>query len=478
MLAVGLPLLMPDLEQLYAERLHRYVSANRNLKPDRVPLRPFAAEFTAAHAGMTCQQVTHDYDLAFEAVLRCCRDYDWDAVVPNMVYVWTGLAQAASLRYYAIPGIDVEPDVAFQYREPPQDGAWMEREDYDALIADPVKFLYDTWLPRVAAELAPPAAPAHFRHNLALVKSAWSMSQYFNAFGPQIDRMRRDTGTVSSICGMLKAPLDVLADKFRGYLGLAFDLKEIPEKVVAACQALMPHLACVALSGLDPARNIPIPIWMHRGCVPFISHEHFKTIYWPTLRPIVEEIFARGNQTLFYAEGKWDAHLDDFAHLPAGSIIYHIDRGDPRLCQEKLGAKFCLSGGVPNALLAFGSPDQVRAKCKELIDLCGQHGGYIMDASAIMQNDAKVENVRAMTEFTREYGVYSSSPCAGPPPGPPAAPISAGTKLRVSPAVCFPWERRVREIQSLPGDADLCRRIWDNGEALAYFYIWHMVLSF
>jgi hypothetical protein len=33
-------------------------------------------------------------------------------------------------------------------------------------------------------------------------------------------------------------------------------------------------------------------------------------------------------------------------------------------------------------------------------------GGYIMDASAIVQDDAKIENMKAMTEFTREYGVY------------------------------------------------------------------------
>jgi hypothetical protein len=41
-----------------------------------------------------------------------------------------------------------------------------------------------------------------------------------------------------------------------------------------------------------------------------------------------------------------------------------------------------------------------------VIDGVAKNGAYIMDASAIMQNDAKVENVRAMTDFTREYGVY------------------------------------------------------------------------
>ena len=71
---------------------------------------------------------------------------------------------------------------------------------------------------------------------------------------------------------------------------------EIPEKVEQACQALMPHLGAIALSGLDPNQQIPIPIWMHRGCVPFISHDHFNRIYWPTLKPIVENIWARSTR--------------------------------------------------------------------------------------------------------------------------------------------------------------------------------------
>ncbi len=461
-----------DMQELYAQRLNRYVTAMRNGKPDRVPLRPFAAEFTARHCGMTAQQVTHDYRQAFEAVLRCCRDYDWDAVVPNMVYVWTGLTQAAGLRYYAVPGIDVDEHTGFQYRESPQENAWMLREEYDELFEDPVAFLWTKWLPRISSEYA--ASP--MRRDLALVKSTWAMADYFTAFGPQIERMKQETGTVSAISGMLKAPLDVLADKFRGYLGLAFDLKEIPEKVEAACRALMPHLAQIALSGLDPNHQLPIPVWMHRSCVPFISHEHFERIFWPTFRPMVEAVWARGNQVLFYAEGKWDAHLDTFATLPAGSIIYHIDRGDPKLCAQKLGRKFCLSGGVPNALLAFGTPEEVRAKCKELIDTCGQDGGYIMDASAILQSDARVENVRAMTEFTREYGVYSAAPSSAPPPPPPEE--RCAMPDFGPPRGCFRWEEKLREIPAIQGDAELCRRVWNDLDAFAYTWIWHLVLSF
>jgi uroporphyrinogen-III decarboxylase len=57
------------------------------------------------------------------------------------------------------------------------------------------------------------------------------------------------------------------------------------------------------------------------------------------------------------------------------------------------------------SLLATGSPDDIRAYCKKLIDVVGREGGFIMDASTVL-DDAKPENVKAMFEFTKEYGRY------------------------------------------------------------------------
>ncbi len=395
-----------DMERLYAERLRRYVMAMRNEKPDRVPIRPFVAEFTAKYAGYTCQEVTHDFEKAFSAVRKCAAHFDWDAVVGNMVYVWTGLTQAIGLKYYGIPGIDVPVDTGFQYREPPEEEAFMKPDEYDEFSKDPTGFLFNVWLPRVCTDVIPMGETTTYRNNLSFLKGGMAMLSYFNAFGTQNALLRSESGTVSAISGILKAPLDILADKLRGYIGLCRDLLERREKVIAACEALMPHLLHVALSGADPDKNIPISVWMHRGCVPFISPKDFNTIYWATLKPIVEEIWSGGHQVLFYAEGDWNHHLDSFAELPDQSIIYHVDQADIFEVHKKLGHKFCLSGGLPNFLLSYGTPDDVRAYCKKLIDGVGRDGGYIMDASAIVQNDAKVENISAMTDFTREYGIY------------------------------------------------------------------------
>jgi uroporphyrinogen-III decarboxylase len=472
-----------DMEQLYAERLNRYVTAMRNEKPDRVPIRPFVAEFAAKYAGYTCQEVTHDYEKAFAAARRCAADFDWDATVGNMVYVWTGLTQAIGLRYYGVPGIDVPPDTGFQYREPSEQDAYMRAEEYDQLIEDPTEFLFNVWLPRVAADVRPMGTPTSYRNNLSFLKGGMAMMSYFAGFGTQNARLRSESGTVSAIAGIFKAPLDIIADKLRGYLGLVTDLLERPDKVLAACEALMPHLLHVALSGADPNKEAPIGFWMHRGCVPFISHAQFNRFYWPTLKPVIEEIWRHGHQVLFYAEGDWNAHLGSFAELPDASIVYHVDKADVFTAHRAIGHKFCLSGGIPNYLLAAGTPDEVRACCKKVIDGVARDGGYIMDASAIIQNDARIENVRAMTEFTREYGVYSrgsNAPVrAASTDHGRVAGMSAQRHIpKVRPGVCIPWEEKLKELPQIQGSPELVRTIWENIDALGYTYIWHCLLSF
>ena len=479
-----------DTEQLYQQRLARYVTAMRNEKPDRVPIRPFVAEFTARYAGYTCQEVAHDYTKAFDAAVKCARDFDWDAVVPNMVYVWTGLAQAIGLRYYGIPGIGLPHTSGFNYIEPPEDQAFMRADEYDALIADPTAFLYNVWLPRVSTEVSRIGEPSTYRNNLSCVKGAMAMLSYFYAFGPQIQRLRTECGTPSAIAGIFKAPFDILADKLRGYIGLTVDMAEQPDKVLKACEALMPHLCHVGLTTADPARQVPIGFWMHRGCVPFINPRQFDSHYWPTLKPIIEEFWKQGHQTLFYAEGKWRHHFDAFRELPDRSIVFHCDQDDIFEAHRRLHDKFALSGGVRNTLLSFGQPEEVREFCERLLREVAGDGGYILDSGAIMQDDTSIENLRVMTQVCREHGGYAAGSYALPTATPPCEGSQAVSdrmvltgmagqpQARVAPGVCFPWEQKVRELPPITGSPELVRKIWEDVDAFGSLYIWQLLLSF
>jgi hypothetical protein len=240
----------------------------------------------------------------------------------------------------------------------------------------------------------------------------------------------------------------------------------------------MPHLLNLVLGGADPEGNIPSIIWMHRGCIPFISQRDFKEIYWPTLKPIVEELWAKGHQIIFYAEGKWDQHLESFAELPEKSIIFHCDKTDIFEAHNILGEKFCISGGIPNELLSIGTAEDVVNRCKQVIDSVAQDGGYIMDASALILNDAKIENVKAMIDFTLNYGTYSQSGASLSgleEIKKISKPAPTGIKYQVQkrkPGVCIPWEEKCKELPGFEGEEDLARKVWEDVDGMGYGYCW------
>ncbi len=470
----------------FNDRLSRYVAAMRNQKPDMVPIRPFAAEISAVLTGRNCQQVTHDFPQAFDAIVDMCKQFEFDATVPNMVYVWTGLTQALGLKYYGIPGIDVSPNTGFQYLEPEEDNAFMSADEYDELIDDPTAFLYNKWLPRVSTRIGTGLNKGVYESNLALVKGSMAMYHYFYSFGAQAQRMKDEAQTPCAIAGIFKAPFDILADKMRGYLGLTMDMFERPEKVLKACEALMPHLCDIGLRTSDSSGLLPIGFWMHRGCKPFVSDGVFESHYWPTTKAIVQEFAKQGRQTLFYAEGDWKFHLESFRELPDASIVYHVDKGNIFDVHKALGDKFCLSGGVPNVELAFGEEKTVRDICKKIIKEVAQDGGYIMDASAIMQNEIKPENFRAMYETCKEFGGYSSS--AYKPDLSQIAQVKDFSKLEGLPksakspaevSVAVPWEVEKKRIsKEILGSEELCKKVWNDIEGMGTMFIWQLLLSF
>ena len=65
------------------------------------------------------------------------------------------------------------------------------------------------------------------------VATARAVMQYFTAFGSQVQRLREQCGTVSAIAGILKSPFDIIADKFRGYIGHVH-WKDLPKEMEAS----------------------------------------------------------------------------------------------------------------------------------------------------------------------------------------------------------------------------------------------------
>lgn len=465
-------------ERLYQERLKRYVTACHNAKPDRVPIRLLAEEFAAKYCGYSNFQAACDHRLQFKVNRVFAEKEGCDAIQTNSIVNWMGMMKAIGWKGIQFPGIGLPVDTCNQWLEPTtEEDAFLKRDEYRELSADPTAFIMNKWLARFTRHIQPAGAPVTYEHNMSFVHGVLAYNMFFSEWG-QAQGQLIHSGIVPAVGSVLKAPLDILGDKLRGYVNLSMDLLERRDEVIECCRALMPHLLQVVLSAADPEKNIPSIIWMHRGCIPFISHEDFEEIYWATLRPIVEELWAHGHQLIFYGEGDWTAHLHAFNDLPEKSMIFHVDKTDLSEAHKILGKRFCISGGLPNDLLAYGTPEEVKAKCRQIIDQVAADGGYIMDANALIMNDAKIENVQAAIECTKEYGIYDNpgyetlslesikDVARAKPGGHPFV------KHRRQPGVCIPWDNKKDDFPADIADEELVKGVWNEIDAQAYTFCW------
>jgi uroporphyrinogen-III decarboxylase len=108
---------------------------------------------------------------------------------------------------------------------------------------------------------------------------------------------------------------------------------------------------------------------------------------------------------MVYVEGSYNTRLNYLTEVPKGKVVYLFETTDMREAKKVLKDTACIAGNVPNAMLTWGTPQEVSDYCKGLIDICAPGGGYMMDSGALI-DEAKPENVTAMFETTMTYGKY------------------------------------------------------------------------
>lgn len=388
---------MSDKEKLYQERLNRFVTAMDVGKPDKVPIRLNLSEFLAKYAGYTLQEVYYQMDKNIACSNKFLEDFDVDTVVGPPSLWMGGIHDATGARYLKFAGRELEPDKQFQFNE----ADYMKADDYDDFIANPTKWLLTTYFPRIHKEFEDP-----YRAQLSLIKGAAGMAMNQGMLAEAGERWAKEYGTPMSQTGMTKAPFDTLGDTLRGLTGIMMDMHMCPDKLLAAMDVLVDHNIYYGMATAGGDTTLPLFMPLHRGSYPFLNPKQWDKFYWPSLKKVIEGLWAQGKRTLFYAEGNWTPYLEKIAELPDKSIVFHVDMTDLKKAKKILGGRFCISGNVPNTMLSYGTPEEVRDYCKKLIDEVAWDGGFIMDAAGVVQWDAKEENIRAMIETTREYGVY------------------------------------------------------------------------
>lgn len=409
-------------EELFQEREKRVSDAIQLKVPDRVPVMVLTGFFPAYYSGISCKDAMYDVDKVMAAWTRFIEDFQPDMIDnPFTTRVIGALLEALDFKQLNWPGHGLDADVTYQFLE----GEYMKAEEYDQFIFDPTNFLLRVHWPRVFGALKPfenlPSLQDIISYYMgigkfaafdtpgirgaidALLKAGVEANKMIAAANKWADRCK-ELGVPLQTGSLSQAPFDTISDFLRGTRGAMTDMYRYPEKLLESLEKMLPIMLQLGLS--CKSRGVPrVFIPLHKGLDGFMSLAQFKRFFWPTLKRLIEGLIAEGCIPFVLWEGDVASRLEVIADIPKGKAVYGFEATDMFKAKDVLGDVVCLKGNVPLSMLATGTADDIRGYCKKLIDVVGKDGGFIMDSSTVV-DDAKPQNLKAMFEFTKEYGVY------------------------------------------------------------------------
>jgi hypothetical protein len=410
-------------KRLFQERETRITSTIQLKIPDRVPIwLQDLSFFPAKYTGATFQNLMYDSRALVSAFKKTLLDFEPDMFFRPPLPTTGEVLDILDCRQLKWPGNAFAPDRPFQYVE----GEYMKADEYDEFINDPTDFIIRKYLPRFLGVLKPmeklPSFKGFLSGYMGLPKgvafAGKDMVSAFKSFYRAAVKMQKHDSLVQSFIAGMKnlgyppafggsvvAPFDIISDTLRGMHGVMIDMYRRPDKLQVAIEKITPFLVESVIDGANNTGNPRAMITMHRGSDCFMSKKQWDTFYWPGYKKILVALLNEGITPVLFLEGNVTSRLEYFADLPRGRVLALLDSTDMFKAKEILGNKVCISGMMPVSLLQMGTPDEVKAYAKKLIDVCGKDGGFIMGPRSVM-DEANPALVKVWFDYTKEYGVY------------------------------------------------------------------------
>jgi hypothetical protein len=405
-------------EQLYLEREKRIMDAITLKKTDRIPVWANSRLFASERCNVSPEEQMMNLDKMLDANYQETLYFEPDGVefMPALGAVLSPL----DMTQMKWAGRGLPAHSGWQWIEK----ECMTADEYDELIYDPSDFIVRKYWPRAYDKLGalaklPPlreaqgyfSAPAAFMtfgtpegiEALDAIKEAGIAGLKFMGGLKAHGKRLKEAGFPLLWASAVQPPFDLIGDFLRGRTGMMLDMFRKPEKIIQAAEKLLPMAVEAGIRGAKMSGNPRVFIAIHGGVEGFMSVEQYKKFYWPTFRELMVRLIDAGCHPFVLVEGGSTSRLEIMADVPPGKVCYWFENVDMVKAKKVLAGKVCICGNVPLTLLATGTPQQVRDHCKKLIDAMGRDGGYIMGPSG-SPDGAKIENVKAMIEFTKEYG--------------------------------------------------------------------------
>ena len=420
----GIKFITPEAKASYQLRVQRFADAYTLREPDRVPVSLPVGILPLNLNGDTLRTAMYDYKVLVDAYKKFNTLYSEELEYFAGPFTTPGkVLDILDYKLYAWPGHGLSPDApGFQFVE----NEYMKAEEYNDLIRDPSDFWFRTYLPRVFGAFEPfrrlspvtdmveivsltqliPLGSTQVLDTLQkMIDTGREFQRLIEAVGPY-SRLGPAMGFPVEPRGIFaKAPFDILGDTLRGTANVMMDMYRRPDKVLEACDKIADLTINSILRSPHTKDNLMVFYPLHKGADGWMSQKQFEIFYWPSLKKVLDAFIAEGLIQSLFAEGSFNKRLEYFTEFPKGALMILFDQTDIFKAKQVLGTKCCIRGNIPSALIVTASPAEVKAYCRKLIEVCGKGGGYVLAAGAIAEYP-KLENLKAIMEAVKEYGVY------------------------------------------------------------------------
>jgi MtaA/CmuA family methyltransferase len=219
--------------------------------------------------------------------------------------------------------------------------------------------------------------------------------------------LAKELGDKAWICARAdQGPMD-LAAQLRGLNEFMLDiaLGEQPEwihRLLDYARQVATRYAYALIECGGHSTSIGEPV----GGPDLISPKHYRRYPLTHEQKMVEDLKARGIILHIHICGNTVPILADF--IGTSAPILEVDhKTDPGKIKDAARHKACLLGNLDTLLLSSGTPAEVDAACRDLIEVWKPDSGFILGPGCALGATTPADNIHALVESAKKYGAYS-----------------------------------------------------------------------
>lgn len=203
---------------------------------------------------------------------------------------------------------------------------------------------------------------------------------------------RADQGPFSLACeirGMSEFMMDLLSEENAGKIHQLLEYCRKASYIYACAQIEQgAHITSIGESPSGPD---------------MLSPRAYRKFAWHYVRQLASDLKARGVRLSYHICGNATPILQDM--VATGVDMIEIDqKADMRIAKAVAQGKTTLIGTVdPSEVMANGTPDLVREKCREVIEILAAGGGFFLAPGCALPATTPDENILAMIESARNH---------------------------------------------------------------------------